>query len=70
MNSNKERIKEIIYTRGLWTDAKKYSDSLKNKEIEWVLAFNAWLENELKGYDYPVIEYNGESDILKLMKYL
>ena len=71
LTDNKEKIKKVIYERGLWTAAEKYSDDLKNKEIEWVVAFNDWLETELKKYDYPAIRCSDkEFDIGEVKKYL
>lgn len=71
LDDNKERIREVIYGRGLWASAKKYSDDLKPKEIEWVIAFNSWLENELKKYDYPIIKYKDkELNVLDFKEYL
>lgn len=45
-----KRIRKIVFTRGLWDDAHKYPDSVKEKEVEWVLEFNRWLKKEAKKY--------------------
>jgi len=69
LDNNLERIRKVIYERGLWANAREYSDNLKEKEIEWVIAFNNWLENELRKYNYPVIKYaNKELDIKEIKK--
>lgn len=70
LDSNKNRIKEVVYTRGLWAEAKKYSDDVKDLEVEWVLAFNDWLKAELKKYDYPTIEIGDKKDLVLEIKNL
>jgi 2-phosphoglycerate kinase len=50
-----ERIKETIYTRGLWDDANKYPDSVKEKEVEWVLEFNNYIKQECQRTNLPVV---------------
>lgn len=57
-----ERMRKVIYERGLWDDADKYPDSLKEKEVEWVTLFNQRLEDEAKRHDYPLIEVHKNSD--------
>jgi len=59
LNKSKKRIREIVFERGLWADANKYPDKLKEKEVEWVVCFNEWLEKELKKYKYPIVEFEG-----------
>jgi 2-phosphoglycerate kinase len=56
VDEDADRIKDVIYNRGLWDDAKKYSDDLKPKEIEWVLDFSHKLRAEAEKYGYPTIE--------------
>ncbi|MFA5796731.1 MAG: hypothetical protein WC916_01680 [Candidatus Woesearchaeota archaeon] len=56
IDENRERIRETIYTRGLWADADKYAHSVKEKEVAWVLAFNTYIKKEAKKYGFPVID--------------
>lgn len=70
LDSNKDRIKEVVYTRGLWAEAKKYSDDVKDLEVEWVLAFNDWLKEELKKYNYSAIETGDKKDLVLEIKNL
>jgi len=51
-NKDEEQIRDVVYNRGLWDEAKKYSDELKPKEVAWVIEFNAWLKGELQKYTY------------------
>lgn len=54
IDENKERIKNTIYTRGLWDDANTYSDEVKEIEVEWTVLFNKYIESETKKYGYKV----------------
>lgn len=64
-DENKERIRKVVFTRGLWDDADKYSDSLKEKEVEWVLEFNKFLKKEAKKYKLKIVEIGNQKDYLK-----
>jgi 2-phosphoglycerate kinase len=55
-----ERLRQTIYTRGLWDAADKYPDSVKEKEIAWVLEYNKYLEREAKAYNLPIIKIDKE----------
>jgi 2-phosphoglycerate kinase len=72
IDNNVERIRKTIFTRGLWDDAEKYPDSVKEKEVEWVLEFNNYIIRESKKYDFPVVEIADQkryiSKIEKLIK--
>ncbi len=72
IDDNVERIRKTIFTRGLWDDAEKYPDSVKEKEVEWVLEFNNYIIRESKKYDFPVVEITDQkryiSKIEKLIK--
>ena len=56
IDDNINRIRKTIFTRGLWDDADKYPDSIKEKEVEWVLAFNNYILTEARKYNFPVIK--------------
>lgn len=68
VDDNIERIRKTIFTRGLWDDAKKYSDSVKEKEVEWVLAFNDYIKSEAEKYGFPVVSVGNRKDYLKEIK--
>lgn len=55
IDDNEERVRETIFTRGLWDDADKYSDDVKGKEVEWVMAFNEYIIKEAEKYNFPVV---------------
>lgn len=56
LNKDKAQIKKVVYTRGLYGDAKTYSDGVKEVEVEWASMFNKWLEKEARKYGYPIYE--------------
>ena len=60
IDDNKNRIRDVIYTRGLWDAAFKYPDRLKEKEVEWVVLFNEWIKSECKKYNFPVTQIDTE----------
>lgn len=60
---NKERIREVVYTRGLWDDAHTYSDDVKPKEVEWALLFSKYIQEEARKYDLISHEV-GDRDVL------
>ena len=57
VDENEDRIRQVVYTRGLWDDAKTYSDSVKEIEVQWAILFNDYIKSEATkyGYDYHVI---------------
>jgi hypothetical protein len=55
LDDDVERIRHVVYTRGLWDDADRYGDHLKEKEVEWVQVFNSLLKAEAERCGYPVV---------------
>ncbi len=70
IDEDKERVKKTIFTRGLWDAAKTYPDSVKDKEVEWVLEFNNYIKKEAKKYGFPVVSIGNRKDYLKNIKSL
>ncbi|OGJ12062.1 hypothetical protein A3K62_02265 [Candidatus Pacearchaeota archaeon RBG_16_35_8] len=70
VDENKERIKKTIFTRGLWDEAKKYPNDVKEKEVEWVIEFNNFIKKEAKKYNFPVVSIGDRKDYLKEIKKL
>lgn len=70
VDENVERIKELIYTRGLWDDADKYPDSVKEKEVEWVLEFNNYIKRECRRTNLPVVYIRDRSSYINEVKSL
>lgn len=59
------RLKEVIYTRGLWDDANKYPDYLKEIEHQWLIKFNQWVKEETQKYNLPLIKINKREGVLE-----
>ncbi|MEI7719195.1 MAG: cytidylate kinase family protein [archaeon] len=68
VDENIERIRKVIFSRGLWDDADKYPDSVKEKEVKWVLEFNKFIKKESKKYKLKTIEIKNQKDYLKEIK--
>ena len=51
-----ERIRRVIYTRGLAGAANSYSDDVKDREVEWVTLFSQRLRADAAKYGYPLVE--------------
>ena len=64
IDENAQRIRETVFNRGLWNDARKYPDSLKEKEVEWVLEFNEFIKREAKKFGFPVVSVGNRKDYL------
>ncbi len=70
-DSDHERIRSVVYARGLFNDAASYSDSVKDIEIDWVKLFDKRLREDALANHYPVIEIDkSESDIEKVLSVL
>ncbi|MBI2637558.1 MAG: AAA family ATPase [Candidatus Sungbacteria bacterium] len=68
IDENQERIRDAIFTRGLWDDADKYPDAVKEKEVRWVLAFNQRLIEEAARYGLPVVKIGDRDACLEEIK--
>ena len=65
---NEEKIRKVIYKRGLWDYAHKYPDSGKEKEVLWVIEFNRYINKEAKKYNLPLINSITEGNHLDKIK--
>ena len=70
IEEREERIREVVYTRGLWDEAHKYPDSVKEKEVEWVMEYNTWIKKEAEKHGFPVINVGDRSSYLEEIKKL
>lgn len=52
VDENEDRIREVVYTRGLWDDAKSYPDSVKEVEVKWAMLFNEYIKSEASKYGF------------------
>ena len=70
-DENTDHIREIIYERGLFTHPEKYSNEMKEKEIEWIKAFDQTIRQEAEQYGFPVVAIAKDSnDINKVLEIL
>ncbi len=68
---DEDRIREVVYTRGVYGGADEYSDDVKEKEVEWVMIFAHRLQEEAHKYGFPCIEVTKtDSDLQKVMSEL
>lgn len=70
VDEDEERVRKVIFTRGLWDDAGKYPDSVKEKEVRWVLAFNKWLMSEAEKFSLPVVKIGGRDSYIEEVRSL
>lgn len=68
IDENMERVRNSIFTRGLWDDPEKYPDEVKEKEVKWVFAFSAYIKREAEKYGFPVISVDRSSYIEEVKK--
>lgn len=62
VDEDSDRIRDVVFNRGLWDSAKSYSDELKEKEVEWVQLFSHKLKSDANKYNYPLIEVSKKDD--------
>ena len=56
IDEDTDRIREVVFNRGLWDSAKSYSDDVKEKEIVWVKEYSEKLKKEAEKYNFPCLE--------------
>ncbi len=65
VDHDEDRLRRVVYERGLWGKAESYLDSVKEKEVEWVRLFGRCLETETKKYGYPWIRVSKHDNDIK-----
>ena len=61
-DSNTERTKDVILTRGLYAKADSYPDELKDQELKWVKIFDEIVKKEAEDLHFPIIEISKSND--------
>lgn len=56
VDEDSDRMRDVVFRRGLWDDANTYSDEVKEKEVEWATLFSHKLKQEVEKYGYPLVE--------------
>lgn len=54
-DDNVERISKRIHERGLWGPKDTYPDYIKDKEVDWVVAYNKFYEAEAKKHNCTLL---------------
>lgn len=69
IDDNEDRMRQVVFDRGLWDDADKYPDDVKEKEVEWATIFSQKLEKSALKYGYPVVKIckNSKTDLEAVM---
>jgi 2-phosphoglycerate kinase len=66
-----ERMREVIFTRGIWDEAGRYPDSVKNKEFAWVLQLDAWFKDQALAHGFPVVAlHKDDKDLGRILEAL
>lgn len=65
VGENEERVRKVVYTRGLWDDADTYSDDVKEIEVRWVDLFNKYIIRESENYGYRVYKIKEQESFIK-----
>ena len=68
IDEDRERVRNTIYTRGLWNKAENYPDNVKEKEVEWVFEFNNYIKHESKKYNLPMVNIGNRKDYIAEIK--
>jgi 2-phosphoglycerate kinase len=56
--SDPARIRDVIFTRGIWDAAELYPDTVKAQELAWILRYDAWLRKQALAHGFPVVALN------------
>lgn len=64
IDEDADRIRHVVFTRGLWDDAQLYADDVKEKEVAWVLDFSRKITSEAQRCGYPCVEVSKKADDL------
>ena len=67
-----ERVRNVVFTRNFaGDDASSYPDSVKEKEVAWVVLYSKMLKSEAEKYNFPFIEIEkNDNDLQKVLKAL
>lgn len=65
VDEDADRMRDVVFKRGLWDYAHTYSDDVKEKEVEWATLFSHKLKAEVEKYGYPWVEVKKQKDDLE-----
>ncbi|MEA3452930.1 MAG: hypothetical protein U9Q96_01160 [Patescibacteria group bacterium] len=67
IDEDSDRIRDVVFKRGLYAKADTYSDDLKEKEVKWALLFCQRTKKQAQKFSYPFIETSKNKDDLELV---
>lgn len=72
IDEDEQRIREIVYKRGLWDDANTYADWVKEKEIIYLKKVNDYYLKGCRKHNlrYFIIDKNREKTIKEINKHI
>ena len=50
-----DRMRDVVFNRGVWDDARRTSDAAKEKELAWIRRFDAWVKAQALAHGFPVV---------------
>jgi 2-phosphoglycerate kinase len=65
IDEDADRIRDVVFNRGLWDAAKSYSDDVKEKEVEWVTLFSHQIRIEAEKHKFPLVEVSKTDEDLQ-----
>ncbi len=64
-------MREVIFTRGVWDDAKRYTDAAKEKELTWIARYDAWIRDQATKHGFPIVAlHKDEQDLARVLEAL
>ena len=65
------RMREVVFTRGVWDDAKRTSDAAKEKELTWITRYDAWIREQAAKHGFPVVAlHKDDKDLARVLEAL
>jgi 2-phosphoglycerate kinase len=66
---DEERMRKVVYERGLYEPAENYSDDVKEIEVEWAMMFAHRLQREALECGFPCVEVTkSDNDISNIIE--
>ncbi len=66
IDEDHDRLKDVVYGRGIWDKADTYSDDLKPKEIEWVSIFTKMLKESSQRHGFTALEVQKDDNDIEM----
>lgn len=53
--SDPRRMRDVVFKRGVFDDASRTPDAAKEKELAWIMRYDAWLKGEALAHGFPLV---------------